>query len=77
MPCIISVFVTPLYLWTTDPLWIVFGVIRQGVFGSSIYGQNPSYLSGRFPTEARATASGFVYHQGAISGVALGMTLTP
>ena len=29
-------------------------------------GQNPSYLSERFPTEVRATASGFCYHQGAI-----------
>jgi SHS family lactate transporter-like MFS transporter len=60
--------VTPLYLWTTDPLWIVLGFILQGVFGGSIYGQNPSYLSERFPTEVRATASGFVYHQGAIWG---------
>jgi MFS transporter, SHS family, lactate transporter len=38
------------------------------MFGGSIYGQNPSYLSERFPTEVRATASGFVYHQGAIWG---------
>ena len=68
VPCIIAVFVTPLYLWTADPLWIVFGFILQGVFGGSIYGQNPSYLSERFPTEVRATASGFVYHQGAIWG---------
>jgi MFS transporter, SHS family, lactate transporter len=68
VPCIIAIFITPLYLWTTDPLWIVFGFILQGVFGGSIYGQNPSYLSERFPTEVRATASGFVYHQGAIWG---------
>jgi SHS family lactate transporter-like MFS transporter len=68
VPCIIAIFVTPLYLWTTDPLWIVLGFILQGVFGGSIYGQNPSYLSERFPTEVRATASGFVYHQGAIWG---------
>jgi SHS family lactate transporter-like MFS transporter len=33
-----------------------------------MYGQNPSYLSERFPTEVRATASGFCYHQGAIWG---------
>ena len=68
VPCVIAIFVTPLYLWTADPLWIVFGFILQGVFGGSIYGQNPSYLSERFPTEVRATASGFVYHQGAIWG---------
>jgi MFS transporter, SHS family, lactate transporter len=33
-----------------------------------MYGQNPSYLSERFPTEVRATAAGFCYHQGAIWG---------
>jgi len=68
LPAAIAMFVTPLYLWTKDPFWIVSGFILQGVFGGSIYGQNPSYLSERFPTEVRATASGFVYHQGAIWG---------
>jgi SHS family lactate transporter-like MFS transporter len=28
----------------------------------------PSYLSERFPTEVRATAAGFCYHQGGIWG---------
>ena len=32
----------------------------------------PAYLAERFPTEVRATATGFVYHQGAIFG---GLTL--
>ncbi len=58
VPCIIAVFLTPLYLWTTDPLWIVFGFILQGVFGGSIYGQNPSYLGERFPTEVRSHGAG-------------------
>ena len=40
----------------------------QGFFAGAIYGQNPSYLAERFPTEVRATASGFCYHQGAIWG---------
>jgi MFS transporter, SHS family, lactate transporter len=40
--------------------------VVQGMFLGAIYGQNPSYLSERFPTEVRATASGFCYHQGAI-----------
>jgi MFS transporter, SHS family, lactate transporter len=30
--------------------------------------QYPHYLAERFPTEVRATASGFCYHQGAIFG---------
>ena len=44
------------------------GFVLQAMFGGSMYGQNPSYLSERFPTEVRATAAGFVYHQGAIFG---------
>jgi MFS transporter, SHS family, lactate transporter len=63
-----GIFVTPLYLFTRDPAWVVAGFIIQGLFLGSIYGQNPSYLCERFPTEVRATASGFVYHQGAIFG---------
>src|SRR5215475_2040029 len=68
IPAIIGIFVTPLYLYTKDPTWVVAGFILQGFFLGSIYGQNPSYLCERFPTEVRATASGFVYHQGAIWG---------
>ena len=76
IPAIIAIFVTPLYLWTKDPLFIIGGFIIQGMFGGSIYGQNPSYLSERFPTEVRATASGFVYHQGAIWGGFVAPVLT-
>ena len=68
IPAIIGIFITPLYLYTKDPVWVVGGFILQGFFLGSIYGQNPSYLCERFPTEVRATASGFVYHQGAIFG---------
>jgi MFS transporter, SHS family, lactate transporter len=68
IPAIIGIFVTPIYLHTQDPTWIVAGFVLQGLFAGSIYGQNPSYLCERFPTEVRATASGFVYHQGAIWG---------
>ncbi len=68
IPAILGIAVTPIYLYTTDPTWVVGGFILQGLFLGSIYGQNPSYLCERFPTEVRATASGFVYHQGAIWG---------
>jgi SHS family lactate transporter-like MFS transporter len=68
IPAIIGIFVTPIYLYTTDPTFVVGGFVLQGLFLGSIYGQNPSYLCERFPTEVRATASGFVYHQGAIWG---------
>ena len=68
VPAIIAIFVTPLYLWTTVPIYIIGGFIAQGILGGSIGGQGPSYLSERFPTEVRATAAGFIYHQGAIWG---------
>ena len=61
-------FVTPVYLLSTDPFWIILGFVTQGFFAGAIYGQNPSYLAERFPTEVRSTASGFCYHQGAIWG---------
>jgi SHS family lactate transporter-like MFS transporter len=76
VPATIAIFITPLYLWTTDPIYIVGAFIVQGIFGGSIYGQNPSYLSERFPTEVRGTASGFVYHQGAIWGGLVAPVLT-
>lgn len=76
VPALLAILVTPLYLWTKDPTLIVGGFILQGIFGGAIYGQNPSYLCERFPTEVRATASGFVYHQGAIWGGLVAPVLT-
>jgi SHS family lactate transporter-like MFS transporter len=37
---------------------------------------NPGWLSERYPTEVRATAAGFVYHQGAVWGAAVAPLLT-
>jgi SHS family lactate transporter-like MFS transporter len=68
IPATIAIFVAPLYLFTSDPLWITVGFGLQGAFGGALYSQLPSYLSERFPTEVRATASAFCYHQGAILG---------
>jgi MFS transporter, SHS family, lactate transporter len=51
-------------------------VILQGAFLGAIYGQNPAYLTERFPTEVRATASSFCYHQGAIWAGFTGPVLT-
>jgi len=76
IPAFAAIFVTPIYLLTKDPMWIVFGFIVQGMFGGSIYGQNPSYLAERFPTEVRGAASGLVYHQGAIWGGLVAPVLT-
>ena len=60
---------------TTTSRWSI-GFSVQGLFGGAIYGQNPSYLSERFPTEVRATAAGFCYHQGAIFGGLVAPVLT-
>ena len=68
IPGALTVAVAPIYLWTGDYTWIVAGFALQGLFGGAIYGQQPSYLCERFPTEVRSTASGFCYHQGAIWG---------
>jgi SHS family lactate transporter-like MFS transporter len=48
-------------------IWWAF--VIQGAFGSGGFAsQAPSYLAERFPTEVRATAAGFCYHQGAVWG---------
>jgi SHS family lactate transporter-like MFS transporter len=66
IPAAIGIFITPLYLFVDNYALVAAMFVVQGAFLGAIYGQNPSYLSERFPTEVRATASGFCYHQGAI-----------
>ena len=69
LPAIGGLIVTPFYLFTQDYTMIVVFFGLQGMFGAGgMYATNPSYLSERFPTEVRATAAGFCYHQGAIFG---------
>jgi MFS transporter, SHS family, lactate transporter len=70
IPAAIGVLVTPFYLgfFTTSYPILVTAFTIQGLFVGAIYGQNPAYLNERFPTEVRATAAGFCYHQGAIWG---------
>ncbi|WP_158932799.1 MFS transporter [Acidisphaera sp. S103] len=66
IPAILGFCLTPIYLLTADYTTIVIAFTLQGACAGAIYGQNPSYLSERFPTEVRATAVAFCYHQGAI-----------
>jgi SHS family lactate transporter-like MFS transporter len=70
IPAAIGIVITPFYLgfFTTSYPILVTAFTVQGLFVGAIYGQNPSYLNERFPTEVRATAAGFCYHQGAIWG---------
>jgi SHS family lactate transporter-like MFS transporter len=76
IPSAIGVLVAPLYLLTSDFTLIVLGFVLQGLFGGAMYSQWPSYLCERFPTEVRATASAFCYHQGAIFGGLVAPVLT-
>jgi len=76
IPAAIGALVTPFYLFTDSYAIVAGAFILQGAFLGAIYGQNPAYLSERFPTEVRATASGFCYHQGAIWAGFTGPVLT-
>jgi MFS transporter, SHS family, lactate transporter len=69
LPGLIAIPIAPLYLLTHNFTLIWWAFVIQGAFGSGGFAsQAPSYLAERFPTEVRATASGFCYHQGAIWG---------
>jgi len=68
VPAAIGILIVPFYLLSGDYTTTVIAFTLQGFFFGGMYGQNPSYLSERFPTEVRATAGGFCYHQGAIWG---------
>ena len=77
LPAVIGLPIVPLYLFTDNYAMIVVFFGLQGWFaGGGIWSQAPSYLTERFPTEVRATASGFVYHQGAIWGGLIAPVLT-
>ena len=76
IPAAIAVPIAPLYLLTANFSWIFVFYVLQGAFGGALYSQLPSYLSERFPTEVRATASAFCYHQGAIFGGLVPLVLT-
>jgi SHS family lactate transporter-like MFS transporter len=61
--------VAPAYLLSKDLNWIIAGFIIQGAFfGGVLPTLAPCYLTERFPTEVRGTASGFCYHFGAVIG---------
>jgi SHS family lactate transporter-like MFS transporter len=62
----IGCIVAPAYLLTTDITWIVVGFVIQGIFSGALPCLVPSYMTERFPTEVRTTASGFCYHVGAV-----------
>jgi SHS family lactate transporter-like MFS transporter len=69
LPALFAIPLAPFYLFSSNFSVIVVAFILQGMAGSGgMFGQIPSYLNERFPTEVRATATAFCYHQGAIWG---------
>lgn len=77
LPAILTLPCAPLYLLTDNYTMIVVFYALQGAFGGGgMHSQYPHYLAERFPTEVRATASGFCYHQGAIFGGFVPVVLT-
>jgi MFS transporter, SHS family, lactate transporter len=69
LPALIAIPLAPLYLLSSNFTLIWWAFVLQGAFGAGGFAnQAPSYLSERFPTEVRATAAGFCYHQGAVWG---------
>jgi SHS family lactate transporter-like MFS transporter len=69
IPGVIGIPVCLMYLLIPDYTWVVVGFALQGMFAlGGMHVHYPAYLSERFPTEVRATAAGFCYHQGAIWG---------
>jgi SHS family lactate transporter-like MFS transporter len=69
IPALIAIPLAPIYLLSNDFSLIWWGFVLQGAAGSGgMQGQMATFMNERFPTEVRATASGFCYHQGAIFG---------
>ncbi len=76
IPCTIAIPLVPLYLNTVDPDWFLALFMLFICFVGGKDALNPGWLSERFPTEVRATAAGFVYHQGAVWAAAVAPILT-
>jgi SHS family lactate transporter-like MFS transporter len=76
IPMTVAVFLIPLYLTQVDHTMFFWCFLLFVCFFSGKDALNPGWLAERFPTEVRATASGFVYHQGAVWGAAVAPILT-
>ena len=69
IPGLLGIPVAFWYMLSTDYWVIVIGYVLQGaLLGGGAGSQVPSYMTERFPTEARATVSAFCYHLGTIFG---------
>jgi SHS family lactate transporter-like MFS transporter len=69
---LIGIGMIPLYLLASDARLLFLGAFLMNLTGGGMWGIVPTYLSERFPTEARSVGAGFAYHAGAALG-----SLTP
>jgi SHS family lactate transporter-like MFS transporter len=76
IPTIVSLGLIPLYIMQVDHTLFLGFFLLFICFFSGKDALNPGWLSERFPTEVRATAAGFVYHQGAVWGAFVAPILT-
>jgi SHS family lactate transporter-like MFS transporter len=69
IPGLITIPIALFYMLSGNFTIIFIGYVLMGIGGGGgMGGPIPAYLNERFPTEIRATATAFVYHQGAIFG---------
>jgi MFS transporter, SHS family, lactate transporter len=69
IPGLLGIPVAFWYMLSDNFAVIVIGFVLQGaLLGGGAGSQVPSYMTERFPTEVRATASAFCYHLGTIFG---------
>jgi MFS transporter, SHS family, lactate transporter len=69
LPGLLGIPVAFWYMLSGDYWVIVIGYVLQGaLLGGGAGSHVPSYMNERFPTEVRATASAFCYHQATIWG---------
>lgn len=76
IPMAVALFLIPLYLTQIDHATFFWCFLLFICFFSGKDSLNPGWLAERFPTEVRATAAGFIYHQGAVWGAAVAPILT-
>ena len=76
IPLTIAIFLVPMYIGQTDRTWFLVYFLLFICFFGGKDALNPGWLAERFPTEVRATAAGFIYHQGAVWGAAVAPVLT-
>jgi len=64
----LGVVVSPLYLMSAAWPMLVIGALLVGFGAHGMWGAFPSYITERFPSEARGAGAGFCYHAGALGG---------